>query len=85
VLAEFLQIMGSYELEDGALTALTTRRAYPDPLEPLYLSGAAQALRQVGLEADVPFCAQIAASPAVAMLEGRVGEALIFSRAQRPG
>ncbi|MDT7919607.1 MAG: 2-phosphosulfolactate phosphatase [Meiothermus sp.] len=84
VLAEFLQIMGSYELEDGALTALTTRRAYPDPLEPLHLSGAAQALRQVGLEADVPFCAQIAASPAVAMLEGRVGEALIFKRAQRP-
>ena len=38
----------------------------------------------MGLEADVPFCAQIAASPAVGMLEGRVGEALIFKRAQRP-
>ncbi len=83
VLAEFLQIMGSYDLEDGALTALATRRTYPDPSEPLHLSGAAQALRQVGLEADVAFCAQIAASPAVPLLEGRVGEALIFRRGQR--
>lgn len=85
VLAEYLQIMGSYELEDGALIALTTRRTYPDPLEPLHLSAAAAALRQVGLEADVPFCAQVAASPAVGVLVGRVGEALIFERAQRSG
>lgn len=84
VLAEFLQIMGPYQLEDGAYTALTTRRTYADPLEPLSLSAAALALRQVGLEADVAFCAQIAASPAVGVLEGRVGEALIFRRAQRP-
>lgn len=84
VLAEFLQIMGQYELEDGALIALTTRRTYPDPEEPLLLSGAAAALRQVGLEADVPFCAQIAASPAVPVLEGRIGEALVFKRGQRP-
>lgn len=83
VLAEFLQIMGSYELEDGAITALATRRTYPDPEEPLNLSGAAASLRQVGLEADVPFCAQIAASPAIPLLEGRVGEALIFKRGQR--
>lgn len=83
VLAEFLQIMGQYELEDGALIALTTRRTYPDPEEPLLLSGAAANLRQVGLEADVPFCAQIAASPAVPMLDGRVGDALIFRRGQR--
>ncbi|RDI96675.1 2-phosphosulfolactate phosphatase [Meiothermus sp. QL-1] len=84
VLAEYLQIMGSYELEDGALIALTTRRTYPDPLEPLSLSAAAGALRQVGLEADVPFCAQVAVSPAVGMLSGRVGEALIFERVQHP-
>ncbi len=83
VLAEFLQIMGQFELEDGALIALTTRRTYPDPEEPLLLSGAAAALRQVGLEADVPFCAQIAVSPAVPLLEGRVGEALIFKRGLR--
>lgn len=89
VLSEFLQIMGGsasgggYELEDGAITALATRRTYPDPEEPLNLSGAAAALRQVGLESDVPFCAQIAASPAVPILEGRVGEALIFKRGQR--
>lgn len=82
VLAEVLQLMGSYDLEDGALTALAARRTYPDPGEPLHLSAAAQALRQVGLEADVPFCAQIAASPAVPLLEGRVGEALIFKRGQ---
>ena len=89
VLAEFLQIMGAtspsgnYDLEDGAITALATRRTYPDPEEPLNLSGAAANLRQVGLEADVAFCAQIAVSPAVPLLEGRVGEALIFKRAQR--
>ncbi|MER3483077.1 MAG: 2-phosphosulfolactate phosphatase, partial [Meiothermus sp.] len=34
---------------------------------------------------DVAFCAQIAASPAVPLLEGRVGEALIFRRGQRSG
>lgn len=85
VLAEFLQIMGAFELEDGALTALATRRTYPDPREPLNLSGAALALRQVGLEADVAFCAQIAASPAVPLLDGRVGDALIFRRGQRNG
>ncbi|MFZ5991187.1 MAG: 2-phosphosulfolactate phosphatase, partial [Deinococcota bacterium] len=52
----------------------------PDPLEPLSLSAAAQALKQVGLEDDVPFCAQVAKSPAVPLLVGRSGEALIFCR-----
>ena len=42
---------------------------------------AALALKQVGLEADVPFCAQVAKSAAVPVLRGRVGEALIFKRA----
>jgi 2-phosphosulfolactate phosphatase len=83
VLTEYLQIMGQYDLEDGALAALAIRRTYPEPLDPLHLSGAAQILRQVGMEADIPFCAQIAVSPAVPALEGRVGEALIFRRAQR--
>jgi len=32
----------------------------------------------VGLEADVPFCAQVAKSAVVPILTGRVGEALIF-------
>jgi 2-phosphosulfolactate phosphatase len=85
VLAEFLQLMGQYDLDDGALVALTTRRTYPDPLEPLMLSRAAAALRQVALEDDVPFCAQVAASPAVPMLEGSAGEALIFKRADKAG
>lgn len=80
VLGEFLQLMGQYELDDGALVALSTRRTYPDPLEPLSLSAAAQALKQVGLEDDVPFCAQVAKSPAVPLLVGRSGEALIFHR-----
>ena len=57
------------------------KRAYPDPLETLSLSAAALALKQVGLEADVPFCAQVAKSTAVPVLRGRVGEALIFKRA----
>jgi len=91
VLAEFLQLMGSYSLEDGALVALSTRRTYPDPLEPLTLSAAAQALKQAGLEDDVPFCAEVARSPAVPLLQGRSGEtplsprsgeALIFRRGQ---
>lgn len=82
VLAEFIQLMGLYDLQDGTLIALATRRTYPDPLEPLSLSIAAQSLQRVGLEADVPFCAQIAASPAVPVLEGRVGDALIFRRYQ---
>ncbi|RIH79803.1 putative 2-phosphosulfolactate phosphatase [Calidithermus terrae] len=82
VLAEFIQLMGSYDLQDGTLIALATRRTYPDPLEPLSLSLAAKSLQRVGLEADVPFCARIAASPAVPVLEGRVGEALIFRRYQ---
>ncbi len=80
VLAEFLQLMGSYSLEDGALVALSTRRTYPDPLEPLTLSAAAQALKQAGLEDDVPFCAEVARSPAVPLLQGRSGAALIFRR-----
>lgn len=82
VLAEFIQLMGNYDLQDGTLIALATRRTYPDPLEPLSLSIAAKSLQRVGLEADVPFCAQVAASPAVPVLEGRVGEALIFRRYQ---
>ncbi|WP_027892982.1 2-phosphosulfolactate phosphatase [Calidithermus chliarophilus] len=82
VLAEFIQLMGSYDLQDGTLIALATRRTYPDPLEPLGLSLAAKSLQRVGLEADVPFCARVAASPAVPVLEGRVGEALIFRRYQ---
>lgn len=82
VLAEFLQLMGSYEPEDGALIALATRRTYTDPLDALQLSAAAQALRQVGLEEDIPFCAQVAKSPAVPLLSGRVAEALVFRRGQ---
>jgi 2-phosphosulfolactate phosphatase len=78
VLTEYLQLMGSFELNDGALVALSTRRAYSDPREPLNLSAAAAALRRVGLEEDIPFCAQVAASPLVPILQGRVGEALIF-------
>ncbi|KGQ22934.2 2-phosphosulfolactate phosphatase [Thermus filiformis] len=81
VLAEYLLLMREMSPEDGARIALTLKRAYPDPLEPLSLSAAAQALKGVGLEADVPFCAQVAQSSAVPILSGRVGEALIFKRA----
>ena len=81
VLAEYLGFLGEVEPEDGARVALAVKRAYPDPLEALSLSAAALALKQVGLEADVPFCAQVAKSAAVPVLRGRVGEALIFKRA----
>jgi 2-phosphosulfolactate phosphatase len=81
VLAEYLGLMGEVEPEDGARVALAVKRAYQDPLEALSLSAAALALKAVGLEADVPFAAQVAKSPAVPVLVGRVGEALIFKRA----
>ncbi len=82
VLAEYLLFMAQdLALEDGVRVALAVKRAYPDPLEPLNLSAAAEALRRVGLEADVAFCAQVARSAAVPQLSGRVGEALIFKRA----
>ena len=55
VLAEYLGFLGEVEPEDGARVALAVKRAYPDPLEALSLSAAALALKQVGLEADVPF------------------------------
>ncbi|MGC8966719.1 MAG: 2-phosphosulfolactate phosphatase [Thermus sp.] len=78
VLAEYLGLLREVEPEDGARIALALKRAYPDPLEALGLSAAAQALKGVGLEADVPFCAQVAKSPLIPLLSGRVGEALIF-------
>jgi 2-phosphosulfolactate phosphatase len=84
VLAEYLGLMGEVEPEDGARVALAVKRAYQDPLEALSLSAAAQALRAVGLEGDVPFAAQVAKSATVPLLVGRVGEALIFKRARPP-
>ncbi|TFU26774.1 2-phosphosulfolactate phosphatase [Thermus tengchongensis] len=84
VLAEYLGLLGEVEPEDGARIALSMKRAYQDPLEALSLSAAAQALKAVGLEADVPFCAQVARSAVVPLLTGRVGEALIFKKAH-PG
>ncbi|WP_448567095.1 2-phosphosulfolactate phosphatase [Thermus sp.] len=84
VLAEYLGLMGEVEPEDGARIALSVKRAYQDPLEALSLSAAAQALKAVGLEGDVPFAAQVAKSAAVPILVGRVGEALIFKRARPP-
>ena len=84
VLAEYLGLMGEVEPEDGARIALAVKRAYQDPLEALSLSAAAQALKAVGLEGDVPFAAQVARSPVVPILVGRVGEALIFKRARPP-
>ncbi|APD09992.1 MULTISPECIES: 2-phosphosulfolactate phosphatase [Thermus] len=81
VLAEYLGLLGEVEPEDGARIALAVKRAYQDPLEALSLSAAAQALKGVGLEGDVPFAAQVAKSAAVPILSGRVGDALIFKRA----
>jgi 2-phosphosulfolactate phosphatase len=80
-LAEYLGLLGEVEPEDGARIALAVKRAYQDPLEALSLSAAAQALKGVGLEGDVPFAAQVAKSAAVPILSGRVGDALIFKRA----
>ncbi|GGN01172.1 putative 2-phosphosulfolactate phosphatase [Thermus composti] len=81
VLAEYLGFLGEVEPEDGARIALAVKRAYQDPLEALSLSAAALALKGVGLEADIPFCAQVAKAPTVPLLSGRVGAALVFKRA----
>lgn len=81
VLGEYLLFMREMELEDGARIALALKRAFPDPLEALSLSAAARDLRRRGLEADLPFAAQVAKSAAVPQLVGRVGEALIFKKA----
>lgn len=81
VLGEYLLFMREMELEDGAWIALALKRAFSDPLEALSLSAAAKDLQRRGLEADLPFAAQVAKSAAVPQFVGRVGEALIFKKA----
>jgi len=78
VLTEYLLALGEWSLDDGARIALTVRRQFADPLEPLTLSRAAELLVEVGLEADVAYCAEVSQSTSVPTFAGREGEALVF-------
>ncbi|HEX2865001.1 MAG TPA: 2-phosphosulfolactate phosphatase [Deinococcales bacterium] len=78
VLVEYMLALGEWSLDDGARIALTVRRQFADPLEPLDRSRAAALLRQVGLEGDVAFCAEVSHSTVVPTFSGRVGGALVF-------
>lgn len=78
VLAEYLLALGEWTLDDGARIALTVRRQFADPLEPLSLSRAAELLRDVGLQDDVAYCAEVSRSTTVPTFAGRVGGALTF-------
>ncbi len=79
VLAEYLLAMGDMALDDGARVALTVRRAYSDPREPLQISKAAEALVAVGLGDDVGYCAQISESSLVPFFTERIGESAAFA------
>jgi 2-phosphosulfolactate phosphatase len=78
VLCEYLLALGEWDLDDGARVALTVRRQFADPLEPLMQSRAAQLLTAIGLETDVTHCAQVSRSTTVPTFAGRVGHALEF-------
>jgi 2-phosphosulfolactate phosphatase len=78
VLCEYLLAMTDAQLDDGAQIALTVRRQFADPLEPLMRSHAASRLEEIGLESDVAYCAQVSQSTIVPSFQGRVGGALIF-------
>jgi 2-phosphosulfolactate phosphatase len=78
VLTEYLLALGDWQLDDGARIALTVRRQFADPLEPLDSSLAAALLRQVGLGADVVYCAEVSRSTVVPTFAGIEEGALIF-------
>jgi 2-phosphosulfolactate phosphatase len=78
VLCEYLLAMGEWTLDDGAQIALTVRRQFADPMEPLSRSRAAELIVAVGLEADIAVCAEVSRSTIVPVFTGRSGSALIF-------
>jgi 2-phosphosulfolactate phosphatase len=78
VLTEYLLAMGEWQLDDGARVALTVRREYADPLEPLRLSRAAELIEAVGLEKDIHHSSEVSMSTIVPGFVGRAGGALIF-------
>jgi 2-phosphosulfolactate phosphatase len=78
VLCEYLISMTECRLDDGAQIALTVRRQFADPLEPLSKSRAAELIGAVGLEADVAYAAEVSRSTTVPIFSGRSGSAYIF-------
>ena len=78
VLCEYLISMTECSLDDGAQIALTVRRQFADPLEPLSKSRAAELLNNLGLEADIQYAAEVSRSTIVPLFIGRSGLALIF-------
>jgi 2-phosphosulfolactate phosphatase len=81
VLCEYLLAMGEWTLDDGAQIALTVRRQFADPMEPLSRSRAAELIAAVGLEGDIAMCAEVSRSTIVPAFTGRSGSALIFRAA----
>jgi 2-phosphosulfolactate phosphatase len=73
--------MGEWTLDDGAQIALTVRRQFADPMEPLSRSRAAELIAAVGLEGDIAMCAEVSRSTIVPAFTGRSGSALIFRAA----
>ncbi len=78
VLVEYLLALGEWTLNDGARIALTVRRQYADPLEPLRQARSAELLSAIGLEADLPYCAEVSVSATVPTYSGRQGKAFVF-------
>jgi 2-phosphosulfolactate phosphatase len=78
VLCEYLLAMGEWQLDDGAQVALTVRRQFADPLEPLGKSRAAELIIQAGLEFDITFAAEVSRSTVVPTFCKREGAALVF-------
>jgi 2-phosphosulfolactate phosphatase len=78
VLCEYLISMTECSLDDGAQIALTVRRQFADPLEPLSKSRAAELIEAVGLQADIGYAAEVSRSTIVPLFVGRSGSAYIF-------
>lgn len=78
VLCEYLISMTECTLDDGAQIALTVRRQFADPLEPLSKSRAAELIEAVGLQADITYAAEVSRSTTVPIFAGRSGNAYIF-------
>ncbi len=70
IVSRILEFQPEVELDETAIVALRVAQAQPDPAAALAESQSAQALVDVGLSDDVPYCAVLDASSAVPELGG---------------
>ena len=77
IVARMLELQPEVELDETAIVALRVARAQPDAGAALAESQSAQALIDVGLADDVPYCAVLDASTAVPELGGDGGLRLL--------